>query len=795
MRNRVPAMPWPRSRIRGSFDLVRRDVAVGWAQDRERPARRLAIEILVDGVSVATGTADEPRDDVASAGHGDGRCGFSIPLPQGAVPPGFDPDRILARVTGSRTAIRRADDFTVETPSEVGCLESVDGWTATGWAADLGSGLPARVEFLVGGVVVGEATAEAFRDDVRAAGYGEGRAGFSAHLNVTPEPGRTVLVEARFRESGRPLLRSPQAFSLPGYVTKWLSRSSRASPEAVARLRRRTNRAVGAQRLSIVMPVHDIRADWLTDAIGSVRAQWCDAWELICVDDGSTDPAVAAVLAEAAGADPRITVISLDRNLGIAGAVNRGLSHATGEFVAFLDHDDRLEPDAVHRVLLAAREGADLLYSDEIITGQDIGELLHLVARPAFSHDYYLSHPYFVHFIAVRRALALALGGWDEGMAISADVDFVLRVLGRAETVTHIPLPLYRWRTHAGSAGHARKAAVTDATLSALNRHLDRLGIAGRATAGFVFNSYAIDLPDTGGRVAVIVPTRDNGALLRACVAGVERTTRPGEVRLVVIDHETRDPDALQALKEAARHHRVVRRSGAFNFAAMNNEAVRLETAGCDYLLFMNDDVEVGGTGWLPRLRSICGRPDVGAVGATLVYPDGRVQHAGVVLGLNRRADHSHKFMPLTAGRDRVAGFNGSLVSLRDYSAVTAACMMVRKTVFEALGGFDEGFAIGFNDTDFCLRLGLAGFKILNDARTVFVHHESATRTRTREVDHPEDDLRFTTRWREILTRGDPFYHPLLSVEGPDHKLTSRLDRPFTPRTRPVGLGKPAPSG
>lgn len=671
-----------------------------------------------------------------------------------------------------------------------GHLDGVFGSTAIGWAVDPAEPA-AEIEILVGGAVVATGRADKFRHDIAALGHGSGHAGFEIVVPVRPRSGETLTVGARLKRRGSVLGGSPAPFQLPPMVTAWAEARSRVAGRLLDRVRRRAAREAGDRILSIVMPVYNTPDEWLREAIDSVLAQWSPAWQLVCVDDGSTLPSVRDTLRLYAARDPRIQPVLLDRNVGIARATNRGIAASRGEFVAFLDHDDVLEPDAVLHTLRAATADVDLVYTDELVVGSDRDAIRLIASRPAFSYDYYVSHPYFVHFIAVRRQIASVIGGWDDGMKISGDVDFVLRAIERSRAVAHVPVPVYRWRTHAESAGHAMKEEVTRATTGALERHFARLGIPARVSPGLGFNHYRTDFPDDDGRVGIIIPIRNKPDLLASCIAAIERTTR-ADIKLIVVDNQSDEPAALALLDAVRTRHTVVRHDAPFNYAAINNHAVRDAGGDCRYLLFLNNDVDAIEAGWLERLRSLAARPDVGAVGATLAYPDGRVQHAGVLVGFEAAAGHSHQFRRLRLDDGtRDPGFNGSLVGVRDYSAVTAACLMTRLDVFQEVGGFDERLVVGFNDTDLCLRIRQAGYKVLNDGATVLIHKESATRAESGSVLHPNDTRLFGDRWRELIEEGDPFYNPVLAAQGRDHELASRCPGParrFAPRVRPVVL-------
>lgn len=648
-------------------------------------------------------------------------------------------------------------------PDIVGTIDAMVGRTISGWAVDPGNpDGPARVEFLQAGQRIAEAKAELLRADVLAAGFGTSAAGFRVKLGEGYAPGAGPIT-ARLASSQKPLCNSPYQPEEIDSVGRWLERWDGVEVQSVRAL---FDSETKGQLLSIVMPVYNPPLGWLSEAIESVLAQHCSRWELICVDDASSDPEILKLLNGYASADARIKVVSMPVNGGISRATNEGFEAASGDYVAFMDHDDALEPEAVYRVLDAARDGVDLIYSDEVITGADLSDIIDVVARPAFSYDYYISHPYFVHFVAVRADLAREVGGLDVEMSISMDVDFVLRVVERAEKVAHIPVPLYRWRTHAGSAGHAKVDAVMDATRGSLQRHHDRMHSNAIVANGKTFNTFRTDYVDARGRVLVVVPTKNRIDLLKPCVESVLSTTW-GEVDVVIIDHESSDPDVLDYLKVVRDRVTVMPFTGEFNFSRMNNLAVERYGEEYDFFLFMNNDVEAPSSGWLEHMRGLCQRPDVGVVGALLLYADDRVQHGGVVMGVGGPAEHAYKGEPYAFGGAVNAGYLSGLVSVRDYMAVTGACMLVRSDVFHALHGFDELLSIGFNDVDLCVRARALNYKVLFDGHAVLYHYESATRSLSKQLAHPEDTQLLKSRWDVLLSRPDPYYSPLFGRGAP----------------------------
>ena len=574
------------------------------------------------------------------------------------------------------------------------------------------------------------------------------------------------------------------------------------TPGAFQRLQRRAASLFGARKLSIIMPAHNTPDAWLRTALDSVLAQWCPNWQLICVDDCSSDASVRSTLEAYRDADARITVVSTPHRQGPAAAINAGLAAADGEFVAFLDDDDFIEATAVWRFLQAASApDVDLIYSDELVTTEDIETPLSLVARPAFSHDYYLDHPYFVHLVACRRTLAVQVGGFDETMSTSADVDFILRILERARGVAHVPEVLYRWRTHDSSPSYERRHEVTETMVTALDRSVKKIDPAASAGSGLGFNQYRIDWPDPGGKVLIVIPTKNRGDLLEKAICSIEVTCPPDEYRIVVIDHASDEPQTLAYLRSIEFRHTVTPCDGEFNFAAMNNDAANAYGTDCPFVLFMNNDVEAVRPDWLSRLRSLAGRPDVGAVCPLLLYPGDepglhdRVQHGGVLVGFGGAADHAFKGVKAFEENGvRHTGYNCSLNVVRDFSAVTGACLMMRRSVFDAVGGFDEELRVGFNDTDLCLRTGALGYKVLYDGHTVLYHRESATRRPAKLLVHEQDSLVFVRRWARMIADGDDFYSPLLARKGADH-VPARANgdsRSRSARVRRAGFNGPA---
>lgn len=674
----------------------------------------------------------------------------------------------------------RLSDSDATSPSSLGLVGCVDGIMANsifGWAVDPDSPTdPAEIECVQSGQIVGVGRTSLARPDVYSAGYRSKNAGFRIGLTGDYKP-NNGSVTVRLVESKRQLANSPYKPSEEDHISRWLKRWEGLGGERHAEMCEAMDAETHGMLLSIIMPVHNPNIDWLTQAIASVRDQFCGHWELICVDDASSDRRVVGTIQALALDDPRIKYLRLEENVGISGATNLGITEASGKYVAFMDHDDVLEPEAVYRVLLASNNGADIIYSDEAITGEHIDDIMEIVCRPAFSYDYYISHPFFVHFVAVKRVLATAVGGLDSSMPISMDVDFLLRVIERADSIAHIPAPLYRWRTHQGSVGHAKMGAVMSATRSALQRHHARVGRYATVSDGLTFNTFRHDFPSSA-RVLVVVPTRDRLDLVKPCINSILATT---DADIVIVDHESVDADVLEFFEDLPDRVRVVQFTGPFNFSKMNNDAIKKIGAGYDVYLFANNDIEAIEPGWLEHMRGLCMREDVGAVGALLLYSDGSIQHGGVVMNVGGPAEHVYKNAPSRLGNGRHPGYISALVSVRDYMAVTGACLMVRADVFEMVGGFDPLLAVGFNDIDLCLRVRERGYKVLYDGHAVLYHHESATRMTSKQLRHPEDTALMTARWADLLSGSDPYFSPMFGNQAPAEHVVANPINPFAP--------------
>ena len=534
-----------------------------------------------------------------------------------------------------------------------------------------------------------------------------------------------------------------------------------------------------APKFSIVMCVYNTKHEWLSEAITSVLAQVYSNWELVIVNDNSSDKEIEVILKSFASRDSRIKVINNTENLGISRSSNVGLKNSSGEYILFMDHDDYIEPHALYRFAEAAvKDEAEIIYSDEVITSEDIKQVNHVVLRPAFSYDYYISHPYFVHMVGVKKDVLNKIGGFDENLKVSHDYDLVLRAIEQAKKITHVPDVLYRWRTHASSLGHGKMEDVTKASKNALKQHANRLGFdKAEVSSGLSFNFYDVDFnAGKKGRIAIIIPTKNGHEILKKCIDSLEITVPKELADIYVINHDSNEPESIRYIESLEPRHTVLKYSGKFNFSKLINFGVANVKGDYSHYLILNNDIEALEPGWLEHMQMINARKDVGIVGSILLYPNRDVQHGGVVVGIYGVAEHAHKFDPYYVGENISLGYNGALQARRDYSAVTAACLLISADVYREIGGFDEKLEVGFGDTDLCLRTVAAGYKVVMDPHAVLIHHESYTRGKSVGKDpHPGDTRIFMQRYHELLKKGDPFYSPQLYINSPRFVLSLKF--------------------
>ncbi|MDQ6809080.1 MAG: glycosyltransferase [Verrucomicrobiota bacterium] len=577
-------------------------------------------------------------------------------------------------------------------------------------------------------------------------------------------------IEKRRTGALQPLL----ALGWPELYERWVREFDTFSASDRVRLGRRI-RALRAQPLiSVVVPVYNPDLGLLESAIDSVRQQVYPNWELCLADDASTDPAVRRFLDAAVGGDARIKVVFRETNGQIAACSNSAIAIGNGEWLALLDQDDAIAPNALAEVAceIDAHSAAAIIYSDE-----DKIDLNNVRSAPFFKGDWnaelFVAQNYINHLGVYRASLVREIGGFRAGFEGSQDYDLALRGVERVrpEQIRHVPRVLYHWRTVTGSLAETSNAKphARDAARRAIREHLRRRDIAALVEAcpeNPESHRVSYTFRDPAPLVSIVVPTRDAVAILRRCIDGLQDRTAYRPLEIVIVDNGSEEPEAREYLRGLtnAKNIQVVRDERPFNFSRLNNIGAR--GARGTILAFLNNDIEVNDSDWLGEMVSHARRVQVGAVGARLWYPDGTLQHGGVMLGLGGVAGHAHHRIP----HGHPGYFNRAFLQ-QECSAVTAACMVVRKDVFDRVGGFNEiDVAVNFNDVELCLRLRRLGLKIIWTPYANLRHHESLSRGSRASTEQQQLFVReaehMQTQWGEHLL-SDPFYSPNLRLELP----------------------------
>ncbi|MFU8797685.1 MAG: glycosyltransferase family 2 protein, partial [Gammaproteobacteria bacterium] len=535
--------------------------------------------------------------------------------------------------------------------------------------------------------------------------------------------------------------------------------------------------SLNEKKISIIMPVCDPQLSDLKHAVESIINQYYTNWELCIADDCSQNGAIKATLIDYAKQDPRIKIIFRTERGHISHTSNTALTLATGEYISFLDHDDTLEKDAlywVNRTILETPE-AKLIYSDEDHIDFQ-GKYKRPYFKPDWNPDLLLSQNYVCHFLVIKKTLIDILGGFDPIYNGAQDYDLILRASERCQEneIKHIPFVLYHWREHPNSTAlqEAKTYAIQAGNL-AITAHLERKKINATVEAHPAFPFwYRINygLPAIVPLVSIIIPTRNRCNLLKKCIDSIQKSDYKN-IEIIIIDNGSDQPADLNYLKTISNKSniKVISIDLPFNYARLNNMAVK-HVSG-DVLLFLNNDIEAIAPRWLHEIVSNVLRTDVGIVGARLWYPNFTLQHGGVFLGPGNTAGHVHH----SADKWDV-GYFGRAVLQQNFSAVTAACMAIRKTLFEKVGGFHEAFTVSLNDVDLCLRVREMGLKITWTPFAELIHYESASRgsddTSEKKRIREEECALFQQRWGSIIHQ-DPAYNPNLSLEASDFRVTA----------------------
>lgn len=531
-------------------------------------------------------------------------------------------------------------------------------------------------------------------------------------------------------------------------------------------------------KFSILVPLYNTPERFLREMIASVRHQTYENWEL-CLADGSDagHGEVEQICRALAAEDPRIVYRKLEKNLGISGNTNACIEMSTGDYIALFDHDDLLHPSALYENMRAiCDQGADFIYTDENTFHDTPRDAYCPHFKPDFAPDTLRANNYICHFTVFSRALLEKAGPFRSACDGSQDFDMVLRLTEQARTIVHIPKILYYWRAHRDSVASdvGAKPYVIEAAHRAVGDHLKRIGLPGQVLDSAVPSMYRLkyDIPEKA-LVSIVICTKDHIDDLKKCVDSILSQTTYPNYEILIVENNSTEPETFAYYRELERDSRIrvvtwESPSHEFNYSAINNFGVA--RARGKYVLLLNNDTEVISPEWLEELVMYAQRSDVGAVGAKLYYPDDTIQHAGIGIGLLTLAGHYHRNFPRSH-----PGYMGRLIYAQDVSAVTGACVMLRREVWDRVGGLDESFKVAFNDVDLCMRIRQAGYLIVWTPFAELYHYESKSRgldespeKRARFVGEVE---RFQTRWAKELAAGDPYYNPNFSLDSEDFSI------------------------
>ena len=566
-----------------------------------------------------------------------------------------------------------------------------------------------------------------------------------------------------------------QARSSQDAYLRWIRARDYSPERGRAKLEAEIQKLAAPPLISVLMPVYNPEIDHLNKAIDSVSRQIYPNWELCIADDGSTDPAIRRTILSWVQRDRRIKVIFRGKNGHISEATNSAFALAKGEWVALLDHDDLLREHALAEVALTLSRDPtiELVYSDEDKIDSR-GRRADPHFKPDFSIDLLRSMNYLNHLTVHRSENIRMVGGWRRGFEGSQDYDLNLRIIERipASSISHIPKILYHWRTSAGSTASdtSEKSYAYQNGLKALAEHIERCQLPAQAEPleSTPYFRIRYHVPEPAPLVSLIIPTRDGVHLLETSIGSVLQKTTYKNYEIIVVDNGSSKPETHRFFKNISSDHaniRIIRYDREFNYSAINNFAV--QHARGTVLGLLNNDIEVISPDWLTAMVARAVMPEVGCVGAKLYYPDGTIQHGGVILGLGSVAGHAHKHFPRNA-----AGYFARLLLQQNLSAVTAACLVVRKDVYLEVGGLEEqNLPVAFNDVDFCLRVREAGYLNVFTPFAELYHHESVSRGNDSSPEKMERSIReiafMRARWGRRLD-ADPYYSPNLTLQRED---------------------------
>ena len=526
---------------------------------------------------------------------------------------------------------------------------------------------------------------------------------------------------------------------------------------------------------SIAVPLYQTKEKYLREMIESVQAQTYTNWELCLADGSGREHSLQPVVGEYIAKDKRIKYCLLDSNEGIAGNTNEALKMADGDFVVLTDHDDLLSPEALYQCAKAVQKEpqTDVIYSDEDkvdMSGKKFFE-------PHFKSDYNIdllcTMNYICHLFVVRKDVMERAGLFESCYDGAQDHDFILRCTEKAEHIVHIPKVLYHWRCHAQSTSEnpESKLYAFENGCKAVKAHYDRIGIPAEVEQGPFYGMYRTHyLWKEQPLVSILIPNKDHAADLKKCMDSIEEKSTYRNFEFIIVENNSTEEETFSYYKEIEKRDnvRVLYYKEDFNYSRINNFGAK--EANGEYVLLLNNDTEMIEPDSIKEMLDVCMRPDVGIVGAKLIFEDNTIQHAGVIIGFGGVAGHAF------IGQDRDDnGYFSRIISVQDLSAVTAACLMVRRSVFDEVEGLNEEFKVAFNDIDFCLKVRKAGYLVVYNPYAQFYHYESKSRGQEDSADKvarfQQETGLFGERWGELLENGDPYYNPNLTLDKADFSL------------------------
>ena len=523
--------------------------------------------------------------------------------------------------------------------------------------------------------------------------------------------------------------------------------------------------------ISVVTALYNTDAKFLKEYVESFLNQSYQFGQLVLADASDDEHSYVGEYVQSLESE-KIVYVKLNGNFGISGNTNLAVSNATGDYICLADHDDVLSPDALYQMAKAIEDtGADFIYSDEALFDTDWTNPIVAHFKPDFSYYYLTNCNYICHLACMKRSIFTMLGGLQSSYDGAQDHDLFLKVTEQPDVkIHHIPKVLYYWRVHAQSTsgGVGAKPYVTRNAIKALDDHLARIGVAGKAVEGKFGSTYKIDYALTSQPlVSIIIPNKDQVPVLTKCIDSIYQKTTYKNFEVLVVENNSTEPETFEYYGKIQKEHtnlKVLYYKGGFNFSAINNFAAA--QANGEMYLLLNNDIEIISENWLSEMVSLALQKNVGIVGAMLYYPNDTVQHAGVITGRGGFAGHSHKYHP--RGK---SGYMFRLSCVQNLSCVTAANLLVTKQAFDAANGLDEEFTVAFNDVDFCLRIRDMGYQVLFTPYAECYHHESISRGSDKKGEKKErfegERNRLKGRFGDSLLR-DPFYNPNLTLDMED---------------------------